>query len=84
MRNAAAAVIEPRGILRGIVPIAGRTIEKMMQTGAVERVIVLGDVQEMLERDLVAVDMRLAARPTVRMSKHASEAMWDIKQVQIQ
>ncbi len=52
------------------------------ETGAVralERVIVLDDVQEMLSRDLVAVDMRLAARPTIRMNTHATEEWWQAK-----
>lgn len=46
---------------------------------AVERVIVLGDVQDMLERDLVAVDMRLAARPTIRMNERAVEEWWRVR-----
>lgn len=40
---------------------------------ALERVIVLNQVQDMLERDLVVVDMRLAERPTIRMSEAAVE-----------
>ena len=38
---------------------------------ALERVIALGQVHEMLERDLSVVDMRLAARPTIRMNPAA-------------
>ncbi len=45
---------------------------------AVERVIVLGEVQDMLERDLVTVDMRLSARPTIRMSARAVEEWWRV------
>jgi cell division protein FtsQ len=40
---------------------------------ALERVIALGQVHEMLERDLSVVDMRLAARPTIRMNTAAVE-----------
>lgn len=40
---------------------------------ALERVIVLNQVQDMLERDLVVVDMRLADRPTIRMNEAAME-----------
>lgn len=45
---------------------------------ALERVIVLAQVQDMLERDVVAVDMRLAGRPTLRMSAGAVEAWWQV------
>ncbi len=51
---------------------------------AVERVIVLGDVQEMLERDLVAVDMRLSARPTIRMNERAVEEWWRVKDMSVE
>jgi cell division protein FtsQ len=40
---------------------------------ALERVIALGQVHEMLERDLAVVDMRLSARPTIRMNPAAVE-----------
>ena len=48
---------------------------------ALERVIVLGDAQDMLERDLVAVDMRLAARPTIRMNRRAVEEWWRVMKI---
>jgi cell division protein FtsQ len=48
---------------------------------ALERVIALEGAQELLTRDVLRVDMRLPARPTVRMSKDATEALWDIRQV---
>jgi cell division protein FtsQ len=48
---------------------------------ALERVIALEGVEEILTRDVVRVDMRLSQRPTVRMTKDATEALWDIKQV---
>lgn len=46
---------------------------------ALERVIALDQAQEVLERDVAAVDMRLAARPTVRMNAGAVQAWWRIK-----
>jgi cell division protein FtsQ len=45
---------------------------------AMERVIVLDRASDLLERDLVSIDMRLGARPTVRMSEHATEEWWRI------
>lgn len=47
---------------------------------ALERVIALEGAQEVLSRDVARVDMRLAQRPTVRMTKQATETWWDIKQ----
>lgn len=48
---------------------------------ALQRVIALEGAQEVLTRDVMRVDMRLPTRPTIRMSKDATEAWWDIKQV---
>jgi cell division protein FtsQ len=45
---------------------------------ALERVIVLDKSNEMLERDLLTIDMRLGARPTVRLSAAATEEWWRI------
>lgn len=42
---------------------------------ALERVIALNQVHNMLERDLAVVDMRLTARPTIRMNE-AAVAQW--------
>jgi cell division protein FtsQ len=50
---------------------------------ALERVIVLDDVQDMLERDLVAIDMRLAARPTIRMNEGAVEEWWRLTKMTV-
>ncbi len=38
---------------------------------ALERVIALNQAQDLLERDLTVVDMRLAERPTIRMTENA-------------
>ncbi len=40
---------------------------------ALERVIAMGQVHEMLERDLSVMDMRLSQRPTIRMNPAAVE-----------
>lgn len=48
---------------------------------ALERVIVLNQVQDVLERDVAAVDMRLPARPTLRMSAHAVGEWWRATQM---
>jgi cell division protein FtsQ len=79
--------------MRGLVRMGERRWDVVMQRGqrimlpetgpvrALERVIVLHDVQEMLARDLVAVDMRLAARPTIRMNQAATEEWWRITKI---
>lgn len=46
---------------------------------ALERVIALNQVQDVLERDLARVDMRLAHRPTLRMNENAVKELWRIK-----
>lgn len=51
---------------------------------ALERVIVLHEVQDMLERDVAVVDMRLAGRPTVRMNPDAVEEWWRVMQVTLE
>jgi cell division protein FtsQ len=47
---------------------------------ALERVIVLNEGSELLDRDVVAVDMRLGERPTLRMSAAALKGWWQIRQ----
>ncbi|VAW02920.1 Cell division protein FtsQ [hydrothermal vent metagenome] len=86
---AAATPLEPR--LRGLVRMGERRWDLVLDRGqrillpeenpvqALERVIVLSQVQDMLARDLVVVDMRLAARPTLRMNKYAVEEWWRVK-----
>lgn len=50
---------------------------------ALERVMALNTVKDMLGRDLVAIDMRLKNRPTLRMASEAAEDMWDIRRLEI-
>ena len=58
-----------------------RSLPESQPVRALERVIVLNDVQDMLARDLVAVDMRLASRPTIRMNEAATEEWWRITKI---
>ncbi len=46
---------------------------------ALERVIVLDQTQDMLERDIAVVDMRLAERPAIRMKERAVKAWWQVR-----
>ncbi|WP_299965325.1 cell division protein FtsQ/DivIB [uncultured Roseobacter sp.] len=46
---------------------------------ALERVIALDAAQDMLNRDVTRVDMRLGARPTLQMSAQAATLWWEIK-----
>ncbi|GGH30277.1 cell division protein FtsQ [Cribrihabitans marinus] len=46
---------------------------------ALERVLAVNEVQDLLERDVAVVDMRLSQRPTVRMTENANREWWRIK-----
>ncbi|MBE0454076.1 cell division protein FtsQ/DivIB [Roseovarius autotrophicus] len=84
---AAAALRTP---VRGLVRMGERRWDLVLDDGkrvllpetepvrALERVIVLDKANDMLERDLVTIDMRLGARPTVRLSEAATEEWWRI------
>lgn len=48
-------------------------------TEALERVIALDQVQDVLARDLARVDMRLPHRPTIKMNENAVKELWRIK-----
>jgi cell division protein FtsQ len=50
---------------------------------ALERVIALSAAQDMLARDVVAVDMRLAERPTIRLNRDAVENWWKIRDIAV-
>lgn len=51
---------------------------------ALERVIALSKAQDMLERDLVVVDMRLSARPTIRLADNAVKEWWRTSQISLE
>ena len=79
--------------MRGLVRIGARRWDVVLDRGqrillpmqdpvsALERVILVSEVQELLERDIAAVDMRIAARPTVRMTENAVENWWRIREL---
>ncbi|WP_298913029.1 cell division protein FtsQ/DivIB [uncultured Roseobacter sp.] len=81
------------GRLRGVVRMGERRWDIVLdrnqrillpEIGAVEaleRVIALDGAQDILARDVVRVDMRLGARPTVQMSEQATALWWEIKQI---
>lgn len=48
---------------------------------ALERVLMLNQSQDMMARDLAHVDMRIAARPTIRMNPEAVQKWWQIKKI---
>ncbi|MDF1728332.1 MAG: cell division protein FtsQ/DivIB [Sulfitobacter sp.] len=87
----AASALGPR--FRGLVRIGERRWDLVLdrdqrimlpERGALEaldRVIALEGVTEVLTRDVTRVDLRLAARPTVRMSEEATETWWQIRKV---
>jgi cell division protein FtsQ len=55
------------------------------ETGAVralERAIAMDQAVDMLSRDLLAVDLRLPQRPTVRISEQAVQEFWRIKEIE--
>jgi cell division protein FtsQ len=82
---AAAAPIAPR--VRGLVRMGERRwdmvldndLRVLLPTGhpvqALERVIALQQAQEMLDRDVAVVDMRLGDRPTLRLNPVAAAAL---------
>lgn len=81
--------------VRGLVRLGERRWDVIMdrdqrimlpERGAVqafERVIALNQVQDMLARDLVVVDMRLNTRPTIRIATRAVEEWWRIRQLPV-
>lgn len=81
--------------LRGLVRMGERRWDLVLADGkrillpesgavrALERVIVLHGAQDMLGRDLALVDMRIAARPTIRLNENAMEDWWTITQMSL-
>ncbi|WP_136634894.1 cell division protein FtsQ/DivIB [Pseudooceanicola onchidii] len=51
---------------------------------ALERAIALHDAQDVLNRDIAALDLRLAARPTLRMNAGALERWRQIKDMRVE
>ncbi|TDE41070.1 cell division protein FtsQ/DivIB [Antarcticimicrobium sediminis] len=79
--------------LRGLVRVGERRWDVVLDRGqrillppdkpvrALERVLALSEVRDLLDRDVTVVDMRLRARPTVRMSETAVEDWWKIRKI---
>lgn len=88
---AALGPLQPR--VRGIVRMGERRWDLVLdrgqrillpETGAVqalERVIALHQAQDVMERDLAHVDVRLGNRPTIRMNEAAVEQWWRINKI---
>lgn len=86
-----AAAAPLKGRLRGLVRMGERRWDLVLDRDqrillpsadpvrALERVIVLNEAQDMLERDIAVVDMRLADRPTLRMNESATGEWWRAK-----
>lgn len=81
------------GRVRGLVRMGERRWDLVLDRGqrvllpadnpvqALERVLVLNQSQDMMGRDLAHVDMRIAARPTIRMNPNAVDQWWRIKKI---
>ncbi|MCT8161028.1 cell division protein FtsQ/DivIB [Pseudoruegeria sp. SHC-113] len=77
--------------MRGLVRMGERRWDLVLDRGqrillpeerpvqALERVIALNKVQDLLARDLVAIDMRNEKRPTLRLSKPAADELREAK-----
>lgn len=77
--------------LRGLVRMGERRWDMVLDRGqriqlpesrpvqALERVIALHQAQDILERDLSTIDMRLASRPTIRMGAVAADSWWQAR-----
>ncbi|MBO9397505.1 cell division protein FtsQ/DivIB [Shimia sp. R9_2] len=48
---------------------------------ALDRVVALNSAQELLERDISVVDMRLTRRPTIQLTENAVEDWWRTSQI---
>ncbi len=87
----AATPLSPRVI--GLVRVGERRWDLVLDRGqkillpekgavqALDRVVALHKAEELLERDIKVVDMRLAHRPTVQLTEQAVEAWWTTSQV---
>ncbi len=88
---AAAAPLKSR--LRGLERLGARRWDVVLDRGqrimlptngpvtALDRVIAMDAAQDMLARDIAAVDMRLPSRPTLRLNDQSLKELWRIKTV---
>lgn len=82
--------------LRGLVRIGERRWDIVLEPNlrimlpddqpvlALERAIALHEAQDILNRDIAALDLRLAARPTIRMNAPALERWRQIKDMRVE
>lgn len=88
------AAARPLGArMRGLMRVGERRWDVVLDRGqrillpedepvrALERVLALNEVQDLLERDVAVVDMRLGARPTIRMTSDAVQDWWRIRKI---
>lgn len=88
-----AAAAPLKGRVRGLQRMGERRWDVVLDRGqriqlpsesplaALEQVLAISEVKDLLERDVAVVDMRLAARPTIRMSENAVQEWWRIRQI---
>lgn len=88
---AAAAPLKSR--LRGLERMGARRWDVVLDRGqrimlpeaapvtALDRVIAMDAAQDMLARDIAAVDLRLPGRPTLRLNDQSLKELWRIKTV---
>ncbi|KUP93773.1 cell division protein FtsQ/DivIB [Tritonibacter horizontis] len=88
------ATARPLGArLRGLIRVGERRWDVVLDRGqriqlpverpvaALERVIAMSEVKDLLERDVAVVDLRLPTRLTVRMNAPAVEDWWRIREL---
>lgn len=90
-----AAALPLKAQMRGLVRVGERRWDVVLKNGqrillpedgavqALERVIALNQAQDILARDLMVVDMRLPARPTLRIAERSVEEWWRIRRLQV-
>lgn len=78
--------------LRGLVRVGARRWDVILDRDqrimlpergarqALERVVAMSQVQDLLDRDLAIIDMRLADRPTLRIADRSVETWWQVRQ----
>lgn len=82
--------------VRGLVRMGERRWDMVLDRGqriqlpsdnpdaALDRIIVLNAAHDLLDRDVAVVDMRNAARPTVRLTTEAANALRRVKEIRVE
>jgi cell division protein FtsQ len=50
---------------------------------ALERIVAMAQVQDLLERDVSVVDLRIGNRPTLRVAEQSVEAWWSVRKTSL-